>query len=107
VCQSLSEITETLTEAAQVMNDLDDLNTVEDHIVEQEAIAKELEGQRATIVSLLQRGRDLQHNPSAPAFLAERVHHLDVLWSQTNDMVNEKLRKLKGLDCIIIISITN
>ena len=90
-------MTEAMTEAADVMNSLDDLNTVEEHIVEQEAAVRELDAQRANIVSLLQRGRDLQHHASAPAFLAERVHHLEALWSRTNDMVNDKLKKLKGL----------
>ena len=89
-------MTETMAETAEVVNELDDLNSVEDLIVEQEAVVKELDGQRVNIVSLLQRERDLQHHPSAPAFLAERVHHLEALWSRTNDMVNEKLKKLKG-----------
>ena len=74
----------------------DDLDALEDHINRQEAIVKELDAQRTAVISLLQRGKDLQHHAAAPAFLAGKVHQLEAQWGHTNDTASDKLKKLKG-----------
>jgi hypothetical protein len=73
-----------------------DLQSLDDDIQKQEAVVKQLDGQRVAIVSLLQRGKDLQHHNGAPEFLAEQVVNLETVWNYTFDMANEKLKKLKG-----------
>jgi hypothetical protein len=45
---------------------------LDDDIQKQEAVVKQLDGQRVAIVSLLKRGKDLQqHHNGTPEFLAE------------------------------------
>jgi hypothetical protein len=81
-----------------------DLLSLDDDIQKQEAVVKQLDGQRVAIVSLLQRGKDLQHHAGAPEFLAEQVLQLETVWNYTFDMANEKLKKLKGMMTIFQFS---
>ena len=74
----------------------EDLNALGSEILKQEAIVKKLDDQRVSIVSLLQRGKDLQHHPMSPSFLTEEVQRLEATWTETNVVANDKLKKLKG-----------
>lgn len=73
-----------------------DLSSIDGDILKQEAVVKQLDGQRVAIVSLLQRGRDLQNHPGALEFLTDEVQQLETVWNQTYNMANDKLKKLKG-----------
>lgn len=95
VCQELGDIQKEIarSDPAEEEGDLDSIDSATGR---QEGIIKQLDNQRAGIVSLLQRGRDLQHHQSAPEFLAQEVQHLEHVWNKTNAAANEKLKKLKG-----------
>ncbi len=73
-----------------------DLDALGVEIKKREAIVKKLDDQRVSIVSLLQRGKDLQHHPSSPTFLTQEIQRLDAMWTDTNVMANDKLKNLKG-----------
>ena len=90
-------------EASPSEEESGDLSSLDADISKQEAVVKQLDGQRVAIVSLLQRGRDLQHHTGAPEFLAEEVQHLESVWNQTFDKANDKLKKLKGKFSLKII----
>lgn len=95
VCSTLDGIQEQMAKADS-SNDGGDLDILDSDTLKQETLVKQLDGQRAAIVSLLQRGRDLQHHSNAPGFLTEEVHQLEITWNKTYEMANEKLKKLKG-----------
>ena len=73
-----------------------DLAALENETFKQEAIVSQLDAQRTAVVSLLQRGRDLQHHPNAPGFLPSQVQRLESTWNKTNEVANDKLKKMKG-----------
>ena len=62
----------------------------------QELAVAQLDSQRSNIVSMLQRGRDLSKDPSAPIFVKNRVQQLDTQWNQAYNTTIEKLNTLKG-----------
>lgn len=83
-------------QAAKATAEEADLAVLDVDASRQEALVKQLDGQRAAIVSLLQRGRDLQHHSNAPGFLHDEVQQLEQAWNKTNEMAYEKLKKLKS-----------
>jgi nesprin-1 len=72
------------------------LEEVESLIGQQQNMIKQLEGQRTTIVSLLQKGKDLQKDPHSTKFIPDHIQELEKTWSETYGHANEKLRQLKG-----------
>ena len=81
-----------------------DLSALEAETAKQEALVSQLDAQRSTVVSLLQRGRDLQHHPNAPGFLPSQVQRLEITWNKTNEFATDKLKKMKGNIIFHIIS---
>lgn len=73
----------------------DSLEEVERLIAQHQAVLKQLEAQRATMVSLLHKGRDLQKDQNAPQFIQSQVNELDRVWNETYNQANERLKKLK------------
>lgn len=95
VCSTLEGIQEQVAKT-DPCSDEGDLEALDADTRKHEALVKQLDGQRAAIVSLLQRGRDLQHHANAPGFLTREVQQLEIIWNKTNELANEKLKKLKG-----------
>lgn len=73
------------------------LEEVEARIGQQSQLLRQLEGQRTTIVSLLQKGKDLQKDTHSPAFIPEQVLLLDKAWNDTYSHANDKLAGMKGV----------
>ncbi|ODN01313.1 Nesprin-1 [Orchesella cincta] len=73
----------------------DSLEEVERLIIQHQAVLKQLEAQRATMVSLLHKGRDLQKDQNAPQFIHAQVNELDRVWNETYNQANDRLKKLK------------
>lgn len=72
------------------------LEEVERRIDQQHGIVKQLEEHRATIVSLMQKGKGLAKDPNAPEFIQEGIKNLEDVWSDTYGNANDKLKYLKG-----------
>ena len=70
-------------------------DAVENLIVTQESMIQKLEDNRSTILSLLQKGKDLCREPKAPEFLREDVRSLEATWNDCYGAATNSLRKLK------------
>ena len=73
----------------------DSQQAVESLITVQEGMIQKLEDHRSTILSLLQKGKDLLREPKAPEFLREDVQNLEATWNDCYGSATNSLRKLK------------
>ncbi|EZA53954.1 Nesprin-1 [Ooceraea biroi] len=64
-------------------------------VAHQESRLNQLEQQRATIVSMLQRGKDLLKDQHAPPFVSSEVQQLETNWNDTYGQSMETLKSLK------------
>lgn len=64
-------------------------------VAHQESRLNQLEQQRATIVSMLQRGKDLLKDQHAPSFVSSEVQQLETNWNDTYGQSMETLKSLK------------
>ncbi|XP_018338972.1 PREDICTED: nesprin-1 isoform X6 [Trachymyrmex septentrionalis] len=64
-------------------------------VAHQESRLNQLEQQRATIVSMLQRGKDLLKDQHAPPFVSSEVQQLEANWNDTYGQSMEILKSLK------------
>ncbi|XP_014483634.1 PREDICTED: nesprin-1 isoform X6 [Dinoponera quadriceps] len=64
-------------------------------VAHQESRLNQLEQQRATIVSMLQRGKDLLKDQHAPPFVSSEVQQLETNWNDTYGQSMETLKLLK------------
>lgn len=64
-------------------------------VAHQESRLNQLEQQRATIVSMLQRGKDLLKDQHAPTFVSSEVQQLESNWNDTYGQSIETLKSLK------------
>lgn len=64
-------------------------------VAHQESRLNQLEQQRATIVSMLQRGKDLLKDQHAPSFVSSEVQQLEANWNDTYGQSMETLKSLK------------
>lgn len=62
----------------------------------QETRLTQLEQQRANIVSMLQRGKDILKDQHAPTFVSSEVQHLESSWNNTYGQSIEALKTLKS-----------
>lgn len=65
-------------------------------VTHQETRLGQLEQQRANIVSMLQRGKDLLKDQHAPTFVSSEVQQLEHSWNDTYGQSIETLKTLKG-----------
>ncbi|XP_043492348.1 nesprin-1 [Polistes fuscatus] len=65
-------------------------------VAQQETRLQQLEQQRANIVSMLQRGKDLLKDQHAPTFISSEVQQLEVNWNDTYGQSIETLKSLKN-----------
>lgn len=64
-------------------------------VTSQESRLNQLEQQRANIVSMLQRGKDLLKDQHAPPFVSSEVQQLETNWNDTYGQSMETLKSLK------------
>ena len=69
---------------------------LKDAVVHQETRLNQLEQQRANIVSMLQRGKDLLKDQHVPTFVSAEVQQLEHSWNDTYGHSIEALKTLKG-----------
>lgn len=68
---------------------------LEKAVAQQESRLNQLEQQRATIVSMLQRGKDILKDQHAPAFVSSEIQQLETNWNDTYGQNIERLKSLK------------
>jgi nesprin-1 len=73
----------------------DSHEAVDSLIKSQESMIEELEKNRSSILTLLQRGKELSKEPNAPDFLKEDVKTLDTKWNESYGCAREKLKRLR------------
>lgn len=94
------EICDLLDRIRMQTNDLpapESLKRVGEMIEEQNYSIQELDNQRAHIMKMLQRGKDLSKNANSPKFIAAEIQKLDQCWNSTYNDTAEKLRTLNSL----------
>lgn len=74
------------------------LDNLRQLIQEQQFAVSQLDNQRAHIMSMLQRGRDLGKDVHAPTFLPNEIKQLEAGWNNTYTETVDKLRELKGTE---------
>ncbi|XP_055538750.1 muscle-specific protein 300 kDa isoform X3 [Wyeomyia smithii] len=72
----------------------DNFRKVNDMIEEQNFSIKELDNQRAHIMNIIQRGRDLGKNVNSPNFIAQEVENLERCWNETYSETANKIKSL-------------
>ena len=91
-------ILEQIYKASHVEKFPDSQDAVENLIVVQEGMIQKLEDHRSTILSLLQKGKDLSREAKAPEFLREDVRSLEATWNDCYGAATSSLRKLKDTE---------
>ena len=91
-------ILEQIYKASHVEKFPDSQDAVENLIVVQEGMIQKLEDHRSTILSLLQKGKDLSREAKAPEFLREDVRSLEATWNDCYGAATNSLRKLKDTE---------
>lgn len=74
----------------------ENLDSVLHCIKEQEAVVHQLESQRDSIFSTIQRGKDLMRDQNVPLFVSAMVQLLETKWNEAYNGSVEKLNKLKS-----------
>ena len=64
-------------------------------IFPQERLLDSLDGQRSVVLSLLQRGKELQRDPNCPEFVKSESRGLEAAWGQGNGRCADRLKALK------------
>lgn len=76
------------------------LDSLRQMIQEQQFAVNQLDHQRQHIMSMLQRGRDLQKDVHAPNFMPTEIKSLENGWNDAYSETVDKLRELKGTETI-------
>ena len=53
-------------------------------VEKQEALLRRLDGQRSGVLSLLQKGKELQRDPNCPEFVKGESKRLETAWGECN-----------------------
>lgn len=88
-------ILETAKEQAMVEPDPMSLQHVEQLVLEQQAAVQKLDRHRPSVMSMLQRGKDLIKDANAPAFVREDVRNLETGWNTAYETSTDRLHKLR------------
>lgn len=91
VCVLLHKVRDQTTEVPK----LESHESLKKALMHQETCLNQLEQQRANIVSMLQRGKDLLKDQHAPNFVASEVQQLEISWNDTYGQNVETLKTLK------------
>ncbi|KAF4531687.1 hypothetical protein B566_EDAN017473 [Ephemera danica] len=92
VCSLLQKVKESSAAAVHP----DSMELVQQLIKQQETALGQLDEQRPNIMSMLQRGKDLSRDSSAPDFVKSEVTCLESNWNDAYAQTAEKLKKLRG-----------
>ncbi|XP_012253400.2 muscle-specific protein 300 kDa isoform X14 [Athalia rosae] len=92
VCILLEKVREQSTVPVKPEN----IEVLRNALSHQETRLTQLEQQRANIVSMLQRGKDILKDQHAPTFVSSEVQHLESSWNNTYGQSIEALKTLKG-----------
>lgn len=65
-------------------------------VAQHESRLSQLEQQRANIISMLQRGKDLMRDQNAPSFVSTELQELESNWNDTYSQSVESLKTLKS-----------
>lgn len=91
VCTLLYRVRDQTTEVPKLENH----ESLKKALIHQETCLNQLEQQRANIVSMLQRGKDLLKDQHAPNFVSSEVQQLEISWNETYGQNIETLKILK------------
>ncbi|CAG7726205.1 unnamed protein product [Allacma fusca] len=97
--EETERICETLTRLKEqtILNQPETLSQVEQQINEYNQVLKSLETeQRPVIISLLQKGKDLQKEPNTLDFIPNQTVLLDQTWTTVFSEINDKVKSLKS-----------
>uniref|UniRef100_A0A182SV94 Calponin-homology (CH) domain-containing protein n=1 Tax=Anopheles maculatus TaxID=74869 RepID=A0A182SV94_9DIPT len=95
--QEICDLLDRIKSQARSVPPPESYKRVNEMIEEQQYSIKELDNQRAHIMKMLQRGKDLSKNPSAPQFIAGEIRKLESGWNDTYNEAAEKVRALKAI----------
>ncbi|ETN58450.1 calmin [Anopheles darlingi] len=95
--QEICDLLDRIKSQAQNVPPPESYKRVNEMIEEQQYSIKELDNQRAHIMKMLQRGKDLSKNPSAPQFIGGEIRRLETGWNDTYNEAAEKLRSLRAV----------
>lgn len=96
VCELLKKVKEQSKQERQP----ETLENVNQMIHQQEMAVSQLDLQRPNIMTMLQRGKELAKESSAPPFVKEEVKALEFGWNETYEETVDKLNKLKTTQTI-------
>lgn len=88
-------ILESAKEQAMIEPEPQTLQHVEQLVLEQQTAVQKLDRQRPSVMSMLQRGKELIKDANAPAFVREDVRTLETGWNTAYETSNDRLHKLK------------
>lgn len=88
-------VLESAKEQAMVAPEPLSLQHVEQLVLEQQAAVHKLDRHRPSVMSMLQRGKDLIKDANAPAFVREDVKNLETGWNTAYETSTDRLHKLR------------
>lgn len=88
-------ILESAKEQAMIEPQPQSLQHVEQLVMEQQAAVHKLDRHRPSVMSMLQRGKDLIKDANAPAFVREDVRNLETGWNTAYETSTDRLHKLR------------
>lgn len=88
-------ILESAKEQAMIEPAPQSLQHVEQLVLEQQAAVQKLDRHRPSVMSMLQRGKELIKDANAPAFVREDVRNLESGWNTAYETSTDRLHKLR------------
>lgn len=88
-------ILEIAKEQAMIEAEPQSLKHVEQLVYEQQAAVQNLDRHRPSVMSMLQRGKELIKDANAPAFVREDVRNLEHGWNSAYETSTDRLHKLR------------
>ncbi|CAG4999353.1 unnamed protein product, partial [Parnassius apollo] len=88
-------ILESAKEQAMVEPEPQSLQQVEQLVLEQQAAVQKLDRHRPSVMSMLQRGKELIKDANAPAFVRDDVRNLETGWNTAYETSTDRLHKLR------------
>lgn len=88
-------VLESAKQEAMVEPEPQSLQHVEQLVLEQQAAVQKLDRHRPSVMSMLQRGKELIKDANAPAFVREDVRNLESGWNTAYETSTDRLHKLR------------
>lgn len=90
ICQYLKQVKEQSNKDSKPQS----LDTLSQSINKQEVAISHLDQKRPTVMSLLQKGKELSKDINAPSFIPDEVNKLETGWTETYDTTIQTLHTL-------------